>query len=1180
MICGSLLGISILLSACSHRATGHAFVLKDHIRRDWTNQLVRVRFETETPCPSDFIRLFGPAGAVPVQLSNVEYEKDSRRVRSADLNFLVPGLDALSERVYRVRCSPRPDPAPGPEAGLTIVAGAGRVTVETGRLGVELAVGDHAWPTPVLPEDVPGPLVALRLPGGARFGGSAFYGETPVTRWRGEMTAEGPVFAEVVYRLEYADGIELTLTARLTAGDSAIHWDMETRGGARPDDGIRFLLSPGLPPLTFVFRGEFYSKRGDLEMVGREVKPGDLLALPLEAYPEPLITRLTPWHDWWDDTTQTAIVLRLGDAADAALAIISRDAGRWVVPAAPGTRASHGSVYPRMMPLRKLPEGDVALDAPLTDGERAWTMNLRTGLATDDGEAMDDAALLRRAPATRIGLELSRLQDWVLAWDGDEGVHPRVYAARDDIEAYRARIEPDPAELQSLLDISAHPPHRVHWRADMLAMSAWLMTGSREIGEQVLLADRLRHHLDLLGRYDTMRNSSRVAILYDLLIDSDLIAPEERPVLQAQMAYLGYYLASPENWSMERGYASGNLNMSVAHVLNLGVLAAVIAEHPMAAAWSASALAMMDQWLDENVGPAGEFLGSGESQANYAPVSAAKMITYGIAATRAGFRNFADDPRLRALALCLAQQMTPPDVRFPDSEGTPIAGTPASGRGPKGQRHGLAGMMARATADSDPAYAAVMQWSWARTGYSTGYLRDRMSGLESVYMDPALPAAAPDWELDVFPRLGAIMRHGVGSDFEWYINFLLEPVALTAFESESGGFPGIWARGVPVSVRFGGKGYGEREELLISRVLPAREVGTDESRRRQRLMGIGGPRRVTATSALPRQQYVAADISMRSRHRRRAHYDLVKLPAWPPVEREGGLPVQWQRQILFVRDETAEGANYLVLRDTVNGNQPTIWQFWTLSEKIAAPADLDDVEAFLADKPGESPRDARPLAGDRFTALGQWGVDLDYYIAAPRDTPRHTLRWGTRYHIPMQHAEFQDLLHLQLPGDGVYYVALFPRDRRAAPCRFEAMGDGHVIRVQGPHGTDHVFLSAEPAEAEADGIRFHGVAASVRSHPEDGRSLSLGAAGSVELSGGIRLASDDAAELHIDVDWTVTVPDGPLRARVVRLRAPAPLVLHEAPPGVELTGDAAEHVLVLPDGVRRVRLQMEQAPRG
>lgn len=53
-------------------------------------------------------------------------------------------------------------------------------------------------------------------------------------------------------------------------------------------------------------------------------------------------------------------------------------------------------------------------------------------------------------------------------------------------------------------------------------------------------------------------------------------------------------------------------------------------------------------------------------------------------------------------------------------------------------------------------------------------------------------------------------------------------------------------------------------------------------------------------------------------------------------------------------------------------------------------------------------------------------MDVDYFIASPTDTPRHTLRYGGTW-AGSKVPDYQDLLHLQLPGDGSYFIVVFPR---------------------------------------------------------------------------------------------------------------------------------------------------------
>ena len=120
---------------------------------------------------------------------------------------------------------------------------------------------------------------------------------------------------------------------------------------------------------------------------------------------------------------------------------------------------------------------------------------------------------------------------------------------------------------------------------------------------------------------------------------------------------------------------------------------------------------------------------------------------------------------------------------------------------------------------------------------------------------------------------------------------------------------------------------------------------------------------------------------------------------------------------------------------------------WNVSEKIGTPEQAENLKRFLKDKPGKEPVPARQLPkGDRFTAVGRFNVDVEYYIASPPDTERWTMRWGQKYvDYGVVGEDYRDLLQLRLAGDGDYVVVMFPRFRKEAAPRFTTVAGGRVI---------------------------------------------------------------------------------------------------------------------------------------
>ncbi|NUQ66515.1 MAG: hypothetical protein HUU20_28975 [Pirellulales bacterium] len=336
---------------------------------------------------------------------------------------------------------------------------------------------------------------------------------------------------------------------------------------------------------------------------------------------------------------------------------------------------------------------------------------------------------------------------------------------------------------------------------------------------------------------------------------------------------------------------------------------------------------------------------------------------------------------------------------------------------------------------------------------------------------------------------------------------------------------------------------------------------------------------------MPRQDYTAVDVALHYPREMNLPW-VTDLPEWPPVPALGKPPVDWRRQVLFLKDDDPANPAYLLIRDSLKGGQPTMWQMWTVSEKIGTPEEVKDLAAFLKDKPGHQIRPARELKGDRFTAIGQLDVDVEYFIASPAGTPRHTLRWGTNmidWANPLAQPEYQDLLHLQMPGDGAYFVAFFPRKRGCPVPAFSTLGDGTILRVSGDFGTDYGFLSAEQAAAAGEGVAFRGTAASVQNR-KSGSVLALGAKGEVRYEA-YGLAADSAASLRIgEKELTVELPekvmDGdktlqpmvPRPGGKVTLIAPGNWALAEPLTGVKLTKSANGFLLEIPAGLRAVAL--------
>ncbi len=1097
--------------------------LKEHLNRAWAHEVLSypVTFP-QAACVPASVRLSGPAGPLPVQLYDVDFWPDSAFVRTARVAFAVASLAPLATHPYAITYGPEAAVDPMPVSGLEVedvpdgLLAVSRVSESwEARPGVRLRTGGAQY-EPALPAaEVPGPVMAFYNVDGAVFGGSRLYGETRVSSFAAEVLDRGPVFARVRYRYDYEDGSQLQITVRLDAREGAwldageafqISFDTAMTGNL-PDDGWDLLLSPVLPQAALQFLPEAASPQSGTTIVeGYKAKA-------IADYPAGVVTWLTPWGDWWNEFTQPLFYLHYPSPAGGSnppgrlLRVLRTQPGAWTDPGPPGSMQPWERFAPKQVPLVKGTDDSLYLRVNNVDGRRHWSI-------TEQMTKLRVPVLgAQNAMPGEAMLPLDTVKDLVLDWpDGDEA-HPRLFLSAEELaQAGTAQ----PAALASLLNVGT-----------------------------------LRDGLGLFAYFDTMRRPESLVYQYDALIDNPAyILPAEREVLRARMALMVYRLASPANWSDERGYRSYNENMTITQVLNVGLAACALQDHPMAPVWLAYARMRFDHWLarlDET--------GYWNESSHYARVSISKLIFFAMALRKAGVHDYFQDARFRQMGLLYERTLLPPDPLV--AAGKRLS--PPLGRGSHSSNWGFGGLFARATADTDPAFSRHMQWSYAATGYGTEMGTPNPVGYTLLYPRRDLPVEQPDWRSEMIPSVGPLLRSGVGTATENYLWLVTQNPSNPDGEwwpSETGAVVGWFAHGVPLSRRFpAGSDHG----LLMNRVMPA----SNWSPGQERPWGAESVNTVEPPVFMPHVDYVNAAFNLQT-HWTRFQSMPANAPAFPVVAQEGGLPLHWRRQMLQVRDAAPDGTQYLVFRDTVTGAQPSQWQFWTHSSRVDPP-DVPD---------GGHGAAARLLTGNRFTAHGQYNVDVEYFVAAPADTPRHTLRHsqsGHGYGVS-GYTVSQNLLHLQLPGDGAYYVALLPRVRTAPAPVFTAPADGRLIRIAGAFGTDYVLLADVHTNAADEDITLEGTAGMVQKRLA-GTTLTLAAAGAAHWQA-YGLESPVAAALHVmpDGGLSLTLPDGSPAAEIV-LHAPD-LYRVAGSTGVTLTPDGTgRYRLGLPAGTTTVTLR-------
>lgn len=1079
----------LLFASTVHVAAGQAeFTLAEHLGVEWRDELVTFSFEfPEGQCHPESLRLRGASGLIPVQIvRSAKWADDGEFLKSATIGFFA-NLKPLEVSRYILAWEVDPTGVqPAPPSELTIIRRGDRIAAASPAFGAVFQAGGEDFAEPVDSAKVPGPIREMLLPDGRRFGGSEFYGPTKITAWSGEMLDAGPVFVDMRWRYRYADGSELLLRARLGARDTAIYWDMSCRG-TLPNDGWRLFVSNGLPPLALSVHIEHFSRR---RIEGRTLRAGDLAIFPIASEPEGRLTSVTPWADWTDDYTQTAVTLN-DPAGVPVFFAASRDAGIWVQPETAPEKKTSGRIE-KSLPFMKRTDGLVSLDAPVMDrpggGIRRWT----AGVLPDDVRA----SVMEAERSGSKGVEqkqlqllvdkrrLDRVKEFVLEWPENPAVHrPMLIVNQSAIDRSRSR-RAIPGDLATSIDaVRRQTVSPLPDGSDGVALAAWMFSGSSRIANDMKLAERLRKRLGLLGNFDAMRSMPLVAILYDGIIDTDLFNGPERRLLRAQMAYLGYHMDDPATWSVDRGFNTGIPNMNVSMALGKGFVACALPDHPLATRWIAPAIEQIDCWLDEQVGSHGEW----SEGSHYDHVTAWSMVSFAIAAKNAGFKDYSRHPKFRLLMEYIAKQYTPPDPR---RGGFRV--TPPLGRANAGWRLGIFGVVAKFTRDASPEYAAEMQWAWRQSGQSYLTFDNRLSGLEYLYIDPDLPVRQPNWGSEWFPKTTAVLRNRFGQPREDYVSLLLNPASGFGRAGEVGAVLQWFAFGAPVAGAFS-DGYTDRHELMTCRVAPAASPTAEAWQQIHDHRLEGG---VSEFFTQPQLDYLDAHFTI-GKPENHGYSQSPSMPAWPPVTSSGSPPISWRRQVVFVKGSGRNEAGYLVFRDTIPTDQPTFWQFWSWSNGI-----LDSASGRSAPSAATVAPPTRSLTGRRFTAIGQYGVDLDYFVLSPIEPNGFTLRWETAMvRAPdVGLKEVQDLVQLRLPGAGGYNVVIIPRIQGTQSSLVTADLDGRIIRIRHPYGEDVIVFGEKEGVTTPAGDTYSAPIACTQTRA-GGSTLTMGPAGTATIDG-------------------------------------------------------------------------------
>lgn len=967
------------------------FTLQDHLGHTWTNELVV--FPVTGPVTGG--RLLDAGGnPVPFQVSG----------DSIAFQANVPAFGRATYRLEKGQAAP---------TDVRVESGRESIRLTNSLTGIEVPTAAGAYRD--------GPFLKMRLRSGEWIGGSRLTLNTAIESYTATVVADGPVYAEIACVYRFVGGKAWTVNYRLMSHEPVVLID-ETANLA---DGStwQLLVSPGFQPNRSLSSVHF----GDRENARYR---NNALNFNGEAN-----MSLTPWPLWWNPASvaflglfrQTADKLVPGDAAldeldspdvdveelksppEDFLAAAAGRAGLWANPGDDGPGKSLG--------LYASKAGEVYFSCSLAGPARHW---LLAALTTKENlVAPNEMTRVQELMVKHCETPLQEVNQMILEWPA-QAEYPRLIKQRSTPPARSpggdgrlARKLMDPA-LRIFLGWPSQPSQSVDTvhrceRILNVATCADLLLGA-----------------DALEPADVRRVLGVHAVQWGrpMLSERDRFGAGDLRYVRAMLAFLAYKLASPDYYSPDRNFRA-NPNMTTTRSCVIGLLAAMIPDHPKAREWADMCWREIDHELTEWTGPGGGWLES----PHYQTGAIAGMILALQSLHNAGFVDRAADPRLVGAIRYLARISTPPDPRCGGKRHFPPAGNTY-----QSETTGLFSVVA--TLCDEPALAQELQWTWVQQGRPKNAMH--VEFYDDVLFADFEPVGPPAWGSEHFPGSGVVMRHRFPSDRETYL-WLLQGRFAEHYDYDGGSFE-MWGKGRPLCLDWGYSGR-----------MPAWQHNR---------VDVGFRGEIKSFAPLPTADYLRSEQAGWCRQ-----LLLVKGEDYFVMRDTISQPAANWWLWLYTTEPVRRAGDVLQMTGTsdvdldiwVGGDLPsqlTLAPFKPHPQSSQPRPTLDGVpEEDLLDAAPE-----QPVGNSCSNCIETARVTIDSFDATAL-AMRPLTQEGLRLPVTMQQPVF---------------TVLYPRLRTAKAATYEELAEGRGVKVVHPGGTDYIFMSATPFEYREGDVSFRG----------------------------------------------------------------------------------------------------------
>lgn len=1016
------------------QAAERTLTIKDYTCRGFAPDLVQYQVDALDGKQAAKLRLLDAAGkSLPVQWT----ADASGKGGLAGFVTSLPHDDSVS---YRLNDTGSGAVATGQ---LAVTAAKDKTVLANGLFSVTLpAAIDKTYDTPVKADSLPTPILSFTSGGSGPLGTSKMATARLVKRLHVWLAASGPVYADAMYELTWAEGGFYRCRVRVIDGvplaqvmeefdlgklDGTDFWELSLTQGWQPDQvescspwGNGTDLVPGtISPLADFAKKPLLKMSVDTFNLGhvgffrKDQKEANANGYPMAG----------------------VVVLRKGEWRRVNVLEVQT-----VTPADVRVRfpmSARDAAWPRDTASASSPFCSLSLDPAVsrTYGRRHWGLMLsQVRLPKEEGalaftepayKGTKDEMYSRMTPFARAralygNVTLDQYKNYILDWPESGVKYPRLSKAGDNpLPGDRA------AQLKKLYE------SYLNW-----------------IPNYYLSSPTPSHHA-------TCENHVGALAADSLLKAADLPAAQRQDI-RARLALILYLHQEPGIFSFGIGSHPGNPNMPLARFFPGVAYLGLLPDHPMYATWTEFMARQSEYELSKIMAPGGAWLEYGTY--HFHGFRALPMLASIAAAKPANADRIFD--YVHADMDYIMNLLSAPDPRY---QARIIPGLANSG--PNTTARLVEG--ANAFQEKDPAFAANLLWAWKENNSQPG----------SLPVPAGLQPKPAELTSKYLPGFGIIFRAHQGPQETWMM--LRNGFLWSHWNIDPGHFV-MSSRGA-VLVPSQPFQYGGSSDPTFD-LLNTVRFGAPTNQ-----MPYGVPDSNVIDYAFgPSVDYAwssagVPDWFIKPGAASPFEAEFKRTLATDVKQQEGAF--QWDRQVLFLKGKTAASPNYFVFRDSTRGDG-----------KLASYLNLN-----LLGRKADLKIDGARIAADT-----EWPVKLDVLFAQAPATPAiseqnealqlyemntkgatASRNWlsdkGTAWKPGEGAPATEQHVVLRIPAapDQGYFYVLYPRDQNEAAPVVKRLADG-VMSITHREGTDYVLLSSLPVKYEGEGVQLEGCAAAVR----------------------------------------------------------------------------------------------------